>query len=108
MSESDEDRLSICGDLVSVKRWEPFVVGLFQRHAKGDWIQVHNLCEEVGITLTGIRPELVVAWLDDPFGDEGYAVIIFYDDETKQSLAAHYNRARLLGISANGPADAGG
>ncbi len=33
----------------------------------------------------------------------GYEVILFYDDESKWSMAAHYHRRRLLGEASAEP-----
>jgi hypothetical protein len=50
-----------------------------------------------------LKPELFATWLADPMADEAYAVILFYDDESKWSMAAHYNRRRLLGEASHEP-----
>jgi hypothetical protein len=42
-----------------------------------------------------LKPELFATRLPDPTADEAYVVILFYDDESKWSMAAHYNRGRL-------------
>jgi hypothetical protein len=43
-----------------------------------------------------LKPDLFAAWLADPLGDDGYAVILFYEEESLWTMAARYNRQRLL------------
>lgn len=92
----DDQSLTFCVDLVTVKTGEPFLLNLFERHPMGKWCRVREMCEELGIPASAVKPDVVTVWLDDPFGDEGYAVIVFFDDDTKQSFAANYNKRRLL------------
>jgi hypothetical protein len=95
--ESDRDHLiSFCADLVTLRRTEAFPLRLLRDHGPGQWVRVHDVCQQSGISTGEVTPGLVAAWLPDPFGDPEYTVIIFFDDETKQSFAAHYNRRRLL------------
>ena len=51
-----------------------------------------------GCTEGELKPDLFATWLSDPTADEAYAVILFYDDESKWGMADHYNRGRLLGM----------
>jgi hypothetical protein len=46
--------------------------------------------------MNDVGPEVFATWLPDPAGQEGYAVVLFYDADSMWSTAAHYNRARLL------------
>lgn len=95
--DSEPDRLSnLCTDLVSLRRLEPSLLCLFQCKQAGEWTPVGELYDSAGGSPESIKSELVAAWLPDPSGDRGYAVIVFYDDETKWSFAAHYNKDRLL------------
>lgn len=87
---------NLCADLVSLRRLEPGLVHLFRDVPAGRWVAVRDLYERVGRPDVGIKPLLAVAWLPSP-GDPDYAVVLFFDDETKWSLTADYNAARLLG-----------
>src|SRR4051794_26946964 len=95
--QDDEIALSnACTDLVSLKRWEPFLLHLLQSKQPGEWIGVCDCCLQIGASQGPLMPEFFVTWLPDPKANAGYVVILFYDDESKWSMAAHYNRARLL------------
>lgn len=85
---------NFCADLVSLKRWEAFPVHLLAEK-RGEWVGVRELCLQVGLDAEDLKPDLFAAWLAAPTGDEGYAVILFYDEETMWTLAACYNRQRL-------------
>jgi hypothetical protein len=98
MIEDGDSQMSYCADLVTLKTSEAFPLTLLNNHPSGEWLQVEKVCQESGIATTGMKAELVTAWLPDPFGDQTYAVIIFYDDETKESFAAHYNKDRLSAL----------
>lgn len=97
MNDEDDSQIGFCTDLVALKAMEAFPRSLLARHKMGEWVQVKRLCEGVGINLVGMKDELVAAWLPDPGADRSFVVIIFYDDESKESFAAHYNSGRLLG-----------
>ena len=95
--ESDRDRLiNFCADLVTLRKTEAFPLRLLRDQGPGQWVLVNDLCQQSGINTGEATPGLVAAWLPDPSGDQEYTVIIFFDDETKQSFAAHFNRRRLL------------
>ena len=96
MSEDNDSQISYCADLVTLKKSEAFPITLLYDHPSGDWVPVEKLCQEIGIVIPGMKAELVATWLPDPFGNQAYVVIIFYDDESKESFAAHYNKGRLL------------
>jgi hypothetical protein len=92
-----------CTDLVSLRKCEAFPLRLLQSKRSGEWIQVRGFCSQVGAAAGELKPELFATWLPDPMGHEAYAVILFYDDESKWSMAAHYNRERLLGEASAEP-----
>ncbi len=80
-----------CTDLIGLRKHEGFPRRLLER-GPGEWVRVREFYSQAG----ELKPELFAAWLPDPAADEAYAVILFYDDESKWSMAAHYNRGRLL------------
>ena len=90
-----------CTDLVGLRKCEAFTLHLFQSKRSGEWVQVREVCSDVGAAAGELKPELFATWLPDPMGREGYAVILFYDDESKWSMAAHYNKGRLVGEASN-------
>jgi hypothetical protein len=73
----------------------------------GAWVPVRELYEHAGAAAGPIPTSLAAAWLSSP-GDPDYAVILFFDDETKWSLTAGYNVTRLLGQRAKAPVAAAG
>ncbi len=85
-----------CADLVSLKQWEAFPVHLLISKGTGEWVRVRELCLHAGLDVGNLKNDLFAAWLPDPTGDEGYATIIFYDEESMWTMVAHYNRQRLL------------
>jgi hypothetical protein len=92
-----ESHLSnLCTDLVSMKRWEAFPVHLLIGKQPAEWVRVREVCLEIGLDVGGLKAELFAAWLPDPTGDARYAVILFYDEESLWTMAARYNRQRLL------------
>jgi len=93
-----------CTDLVSLAKWEAFPLRLLGGKRPGEWIGVHEFCQEIGVGAGQLKPELFATWLPDPTAREAYAVILFYDDESKWSMAAHYNRERLFGDASRRPA----
>ncbi len=95
----DEEILlfNTCADLVSLKRYEAFPLPLLGGKRPGEWVGVRELCQQSGVPAEDLSPELFAVWLPDPKAQDGYVVIVFYDDESKWSMAAHYNRGRLLG-----------
>jgi len=86
-----------CTGLVSLKKKEAFPLHLLQSKRPGEWICVRDFCLQIGVAPGDLRPEVFATWLADPMAHDAYAVILFYDDESKWSMAAHYHRARLLG-----------
>src|SRR5262249_20718272 len=87
---------NFCADLVSLKRWEAFPVHLLIGKRSGEWVRVRDLCLQAGLDVGDLKNDLFASWLPEPTGDEAYAVVIFYDEESLWTMAAHYNRQRLL------------
>ncbi len=97
MEDEELTRLNnLCADLVGLKRWEAFPVHLLIAQRVGEWVSVRKLCLQTGLDAGDVKPDLFAAWLSDPTGDEGYAVILFYDEESMWTMAARYNRQRVL------------
>jgi hypothetical protein len=99
MYDEEISQIGFCTDLVALKATEAFPRSLLTDHKMGEWVQAKRLCHKVGIDLVGMKDELVVAWLADPKGDRSFVVIIFFDNDSKESFAAHYNSGRRLGPS---------
>ena len=98
MQDEELDSLSnFCADLVSLRKHESFCVHLLIGNRPAEWARVRDLCAEAGLEVGELKGELFATWLPDPAGEEGYATIIFYDEETMWTKAAQYNRQRLLG-----------
>lgn len=87
---------NICADLLSLKRWEAFPLQLLTGKREAEWVRVRELCLQVGINAGDLNPDLFATWLSDTTGDEGCAIILFYDEGSMWSMAARYNRQRLL------------
>lgn len=87
---------NICTDLVGLRKMEIFPLRLLQTKRPGEWVGVREFCLQIGVGGGDVKPDLCAAWLPDPHGADAYAIILFYDDETKWSMAAHYHRARLF------------
>ncbi len=87
---------NLCADLLSLQRCEAFPLHLLIGKRTGEWVRVRDLCIQIGLDAEDVPADIVTAWLPDPSGDEGYAVIVFYDAESLWSMAASYNRQRLL------------
>ncbi len=95
--DDEADTLSnLCTDLVSLRRYESALVELFRDRPAGSWTSVRELYARVADPGVTIKPELAVAGLPAPGDDRDYAVVLFFDDETKWALTAEYNVARLL------------
>jgi hypothetical protein len=86
---------NLCTDLVSLRKYEAFPAKLFSKQA-GEWVRVREFCHQIGVAAADSTAALFATWLPDPAAHEGYAVVMFYDDESKWSMAAHYNQARLV------------
>lgn len=87
---------NICADLLSLKRCEAFPLNLLIGRREGEWVRVRELCLQAGLEAEELKPDLFAAWLSDTAGDEGYAVILFCDEDSMWTMAARYNRQRLL------------
>lgn len=85
----------VCADLVSQEDNEQIVFSLLSEQPKGQWTAVQELSRKCGVAVDGVTEDQFVAWLDDPRGEPSYVLIVFFDDATKLSAAAHYNRDRL-------------
>jgi hypothetical protein len=97
MQDDEETVLcNICTDLVSLRKNEPFLRQLLGSKPPGEWVPLREFCTQAGLGVGEIKPDLFATWLPDPLADDAYAVVMFYDDESKWSMAAHYNRGRLL------------
>src|SRR5438309_2074831 len=103
MQDEELVLLNTCADLVSLKKFEAFPLQLLRSQTGGEWVGVRELCQQIGVSADNLKPELFATWLPDPLGRDGYVVVLFYDDESKWTMAAHYNRERVLG---NGSFDA--
>lgn len=96
--EDDEITLTnACTDLVSLRASEAFPRHLLTNVRPGEWIDVRRACQQVGVAPGELTTDVFATWLPDPVNVEAYAVILFFDDESKWSMAAHYNRGRLQG-----------
>jgi hypothetical protein len=69
----------------------------------GEWICLREFCLKIGIAACERKPKLFATWLPDPLAEDAFVVIFFLDDDSKWSMAAHYNRARLLGAGSANP-----
>lgn len=87
---------NVCTDLVSLRKLEPALIHLFRDTTPGVWVPVRELYARAGHSGEAIKTGLAAAWLPSP-GDPDYAVVVFFDNETKWSLTADYHAARLLG-----------
>lgn len=97
MQDEEITLCNACTDLVSLRKNEAFPWHLLGTKRPGEWICVSEFCLQIGVAPGDLRPELFATWLPDPRAQDGYAVVMFYEDESKWSMAAHYNRGRLLG-----------
>jgi hypothetical protein len=96
MDDEELELTNACTDLVSAKKWEAFPTQLLQDERAGEWVGVQRLCRQLGLDVGGLKEDLFAAWLPDPMDNDAYVVIVFYDDESKWTMAAHYHRQRLL------------
>ena len=96
MDEYSDDLTNVCTDLVALTEYEMFVYRLLTQYDAGVWVRVETLSSLLNSPPDGIAPRLFVSWLQDPLSDDNYVIIVFYEDESKWSMGAHYNRSRLL------------
>src|SRR5262249_41962596 len=94
--------LNTCTDLVTLRRHEAFPLHVLGSKPPGEWVGVRDACHQVGIDLGELKPDLFVTWLAAPVGNPEYALLFFYDEESKWTMAAQYNRQRLLNESRAG------
>ncbi len=97
MQDDEISMLNACSNLVSLRKTEGFVRHLLTSKRAGEWIGVRECCLQTGVAAGELGGKLFATWLPDPVGQDGYVVILFYEDESKWSMAAPYNRGRLLG-----------
>ncbi len=97
MPDDEITLFNTCTDLVGLRKNEPFLLHLLGTKRPGEWVGVRECCLQIGVAASDLGPAVFATWLPDPAAQDGYAVILFYDDESKWSMAAHYNRRRLLG-----------
>ena len=97
MDDEELTRLNnLCADLLGMKRWEAFPAHLLIGKRTGEWVRVRELCRQAGLDIRDLNSDPFTTWLPDPAGEDGYAVVLFYDEESMWTLAARYNRQRLL------------
>src|SRR5258708_16505385 len=97
MQDDEVIMLNACTDLVSLERSEACRRRLLGDKRPGEWIGVREYCRQIGIAWENFPPDLFATFLPDPAAHDGYVVIVFYDDDSKWSMAAQYNRSRLAG-----------
>ena len=99
-----EDSLSsVCADLLSERRFEPFVHRLFANPA-GTWLRVVDGCVDlkqlashVGGVIREHAEELQVTHLPWPEPDsDGNSLVVFVHRSELWSTTATYNRQRLM------------
>lgn len=97
MDDEDLTHLNnFCADLVGSKRWEAFPIHLLIDKRAAEWVRVRDVCLQLGIPHGDPKLDPFAVWVPDPTGDEEYALILFYDEESMWSMTARYNRQRLL------------
>src|SRR5262245_55442230 len=99
MEEEEVELLNLCTDLVALKKFEAFPAHLLGSKRPGEWVGVRELCLRVGLPVGALKTDLFTTWLPEPGGQEASVVLLFYDAESKWSMAADYNRQRLMGES---------
>lgn len=102
----EEELNDLAADLVSFKRYSPFLERLFSQ-SPGTWNKLETLCsgikdieqrfidwQEAGTVIESVR----VAWLDYPESSYGgeYCVIIFFCENPHWITDAIYNKQRFL------------
>jgi hypothetical protein len=89
------DLNNFCSDLVGSKRWEAFPMHLLKGKRVAEWVRVREVCLDAGLNVGDVKSDLFASWLPEPTGDEDYALILFYDEESMWTMAARYNRQRI-------------
>jgi hypothetical protein len=95
MDDEEVELVNFCSDLVSLQPLESFPRNLLAQRASGEWAVVDELCRQSSVPVSSAHPNLFATWLPDPAANEAYVVILFFDDESKWTLAANYHRQRL-------------
>jgi hypothetical protein len=96
MEDEEIDLLDTCLDLVCLKKHEAFPLALLSSKAAAEWVSVRTLCQQVGVDAGDLTPSLFATWLSDPAENQGFVVILFYDDDSKGTAAAHFNKQLLV------------
>ena len=98
-----DDEITLCNsctDLVTSRKSEAFPLRLLKDRRPGEWVRVRDFCQEISVPSNDLRPEVFATWLNDPMAHPAYVIIMFYDDDSKWSMAAHFNCARLQNTTA--------
>lgn len=90
----DENFLNAVTELVTARRCEEFPSVVLAK-PMGQWIRVTPVCRELGLEIADLNSELFAAWMNDPGGNDGYALIVFFHPESFWTMGALYNRDRL-------------
>jgi hypothetical protein len=101
--DDDIALVNACADLVSLKKNEAFPARLLLGKRPGEWVRVWEFCRQLGVAFGELGTSVFATWLPDPRGDDGYAVILFYDDESGWSMTAHHNRALVARTASSQP-----
>jgi hypothetical protein len=102
MTDVREQLETLCADIVSLRRNEPFLRRLFQA-GMAEWRSAAHLCDglpELAVDIAELErragDSLRVMWVDRPWGEVAdHCLVIFYLEETISGFFATYNRARL-------------
>jgi hypothetical protein len=95
MRDDEIGLVNACTDLATLRPTEAFALHLLEDKRPGEWVRVRDFCLQIGVPPGDLGPAIFATWLPDPLANEAYAVVVFYDDESKWSMTAQYNRARL-------------
>ncbi|MBV1776708.1 hypothetical protein KSF73_13410 [Burkholderiaceae bacterium DAT-1] len=86
--------MDFCVLLLEMREYEPYLLEMLCG-PMGKWQSVREILDETGFNAHAIPPSIVSTWLESPQNEEGYALIIFYDMDSGETLTAEYNVARL-------------
>ena len=94
-ADDELDTLSnFCTDLVSVRKWEPLLLRLFQNYEAGKWVSVTKLVAEAGFHAGAVPLQtLSVSWMRTP--NPNYRILTFLETDSMWSMHADYNFERL-------------
>ena len=94
------DLENACLDFVTERANEADVRTLLTAHQAGEWVSLDRVRRIAAPVSNGAgrfdASGVFVTWLPDPSGDSSFVLIIFFDDCSKWSTAAQYNRSRIL------------